>query len=202
MTKRNFLNDLKPNADVSLVTNVEAVSEDSSNTVGDTLPTMPVEAPVVTVTAVTPPKPPSSPAEVRQALLDDKITEFKVVYPVGIPMTPPERVAMVRAIETMIIIALNSETYPEMASQVSKLRATFFENAGNVFERSRIIGHMREPRSGALNVQYERTVNLATLLYMTANPKTFQAHKGRTDISHAVVGCTESAATMLRQYFG
>lgn len=139
--------------------------------------------------------------EIRLAIVQDKLKEFKDLYPTNAPMQDRDRVAMVRSIEVLINVMLGAETYTELARQFSTLAAEFHTNEGGVFAKSRILGQMREPRTGALRVQAERTVNIVTLLYL-ADPTTFQAQRGRVDISHLLVGCTETSAAFLLQYFG
>lgn len=135
------------------------------------------------------------------SLLKAKLVEFKETYPTNKPMSVGEKQAMLRHMEMCINLVVNSASTSECAQMLTILRTTLNENAGNVFSKARILGNMLDPRSGRLNVQNERTVNLLTLLYTTMSPKVFAAQKGRIDVSYSVRGIPQNAALNIMQYY-
>ena len=137
----------------------------------------------------------------RIDLLKAKLAEFKSVYPTNAAMTPAQTAAMVRHIEMCINIMVNTTTYTETAMALSELRSAFFANENNVFSKARILGNMIEPRSGRPVVANGRTMTLTSLIYITMNPKTFMAQKGRIDVASSVVGLPENIANNIIQYY-
>ena len=137
----------------------------------------------------------------RIDLLKAKLTEFKTAFPTNAAMSPIQTAAMVRHIEMCINILISTTTYSETFMALSELRSAFFKNENNVFNKARILGNMIEPRTGRPIVSNHRIMTLTSLIYITMNPKTFEAQKGRIDVASSVVGLPEQVAANIIQYY-
>ena len=173
--------------------------------VEETVPQVEVEAvaepQIETPVALTPPPVELSGSAARIEALRSRLNAFAEAYPVNKAMTQSDVNAMVRHMETSINVLLSSTSASEASAMLSLFRNTLHENKGNAFSNERILGRFIEPRSGRLVVSNERTMNIMALLYITANPTTFKAQKGRIDVSASVKGLQSDIAAFIIEYF-
>ena len=180
----------------------KAVVVESAVVVDEPVAIVPVESVVVEEKHPTPVVQPTTQTEFTlPELFASKVTEFKTTYPVNRVLDMNARVAMVKSIESLVNILQSGKSDKEIATMISLFREALFKNEGNVFNRARILGQMRDPRSGQLRVQYERTVNLLTLLYITADPSMYASRRGKMDVAQSVIGFREETATSIIRYF-
>ena len=137
----------------------------------------------------------------KVSLFKAAIDKFLVTYPVNKIVPAKDRLIMLREIENIINRLADAETMAEITAMLSLLRTAFYENKSGALSASRILGIMRNPISGELLVQNNRTWNMLNLMYLTCDPAKFSAQKGRIDIKHEVVGFPENVALNIIHYF-
>ena len=144
---------------------------------------------------------PSNPSEVRIATLKQSLAEFIEVFDKPRVFTPAISADLATRLERMINVVAAGTSYSETQTQLNALRTAFHNGKDSSFRSSRIIGNLRDPRTGKLAVGNERSLNLIMLLLTTADPKAYSAHKGRVDVRNSVIGFPLPVAEAIIRYY-